>query len=131
MYKIWTACDVIAKMRNFWKYGHDVVNSQLVLKSVNTNPHVKFGAPVTFGSGVRYDAFSLYSTYIVGGTSRLSVPPSSSVASGGGGSSPPIGLKSMQNSTIFVLLKPIFAPKMKTAPPKGFGSRSCEELAVV
>ena len=37
----------------------------------------------------------------------------------------------MQNSTFFVLLRPIFAPKMKTAPPKGFGSRSCEGFAVV
>ena len=37
----------------------------------------------------------------------------------------------MQNSTFFVLLRPIFAPKMKTAPPKGFGTRSCEALAVV
>ena len=37
----------------------------------------------------------------------------------------------MQNSTFLVLLRPIFAPKMKTAPPNGFGSRSCEELAVV
>ena len=37
----------------------------------------------------------------------------------------------MQISTFFVLLRPIFAPKMKTAPPKGFGSQSCEGLAVV
>ena len=37
----------------------------------------------------------------------------------------------MQNSTFFVLLKPIFALKMKTALPKRFGSRSCEGLAVV
>ena len=44
-----------------------------------------------------------------------------------GGSKPPIGLKSMQK----VLLRPIFAPNMKTAPPKKFGSRSCEGLAVV
>ena len=37
----------------------------------------------------------------------------------------------MQNSTFLVLLRPIFAPKMKTAPPKGFESQSCEELDVV
>ena len=30
-----------------------------------------------------------------------------------------------------VLLRPIFAPKMKTAPPTGLGSRSCEGLAVM
>ena len=38
---------------------------------------------------------------------------------GRGARSPSIGLKSMQNSTFLVLLRPIFAPKMKTAPPKG------------
>ena len=37
----------------------------------------------------------------------------------------------MQNSRFLVFLRPIFAPKLKTASPKGFGSRSCEELAVV
>ena len=31
----------------------------------------------------------------------------------------PIGLKSMQNTTFLVLLRPIFAPKMKIAPPNG------------
>ena len=31
----------------------------------------------------------------------------------------------------FVLLRPIFAPKMKTAPPTGLGSRSCEGLPVI
>ena len=42
----------------------------------------------------------------------------SSVARGGrGGSSPTIGLKGMQNRTFVELLKPIFAQKMKTAPP--------------
>ena len=43
----------------------------------------------------------------------------------------PIGLKSMQNNTFLVLLRPIFAPKMKTAPPTGLGSRSCEGLALI
>ena len=43
----------------------------------------------------------------------------SSVARGGWAMAPPIGLKSIQNSTFLVLLRPIFAPKMKTAlPPK-------------
>ena len=37
----------------------------------------------------------------------------------------------MQNSECLVLLRPIFAPKMKTAPPTGLGSRSCERLAVI
>ena len=37
----------------------------------------------------------------------------------------------MQNSMLLVLLRPIFAPKMKIAPlPMGYGSRSCEGLAV-
>ena len=43
--------------------------------------------------------------------------PSSSVARGGRGSSLPTGLKSMQNSTFLVLLRPIFGPKLKTAHP--------------
>ena len=30
-----------------------------------------------------------------------------------------------------VLLRPIFAPKMKTAPLTGLGSRSCEGLPVI
>ena len=47
----------------------------------------------------------------------------SSVAGGGGRDSPPIGLKSMQNSTFFVVLRPIFAPKVETALPTGLGSR--------
>ena len=38
----------------------------------------------------------------------------------------------MQNSTFFGLLRPIFAPKMKTAPPKGIWELNCcEGLAVV
>ena len=38
----------------------------------------------------------------------------------------------MQNRTFLVLLRPIFAQKMKTAPPpKGFGCRSCEGVAVI
>ena len=40
---------------------------------------------------------------------------------GGGGYSFPIRLKSMQSSTFLVLLRPIFAPKLKTAPLKGIG----------
>ena len=37
----------------------------------------------------------------------------------------------MQNRTFLVLLRPIFAEKMKTAPPKEFGCRSCEVVAVI
>ena len=38
----------------------------------------------------------------------------------------------MQNSTFFVLLRLIFAAKLKIAPaPSGFGSRSCERVAVI
>ena len=37
----------------------------------------------------------------------------------------PIGLKSMQNHSFLVLLRPIFAQKMKTSP------RSCEGVAVI
>ena len=37
----------------------------------------------------------------------------------------------MQNSTFLVLLRPIFAPKLKTPPRKRFGSRSCEGHAVI
>ena len=43
----------------------------------------------------------------------------------------PIGLKSMQNSTFLVLLRPIFAPKIKTAPPTEFGSKSWEGFPVI
>ena len=42
-----------------------------------------------------------------------------------------LNMKSMQNSTFYVLLRPIFAPKIKIAPPTGFGSRSCEGIAVI
>ena len=52
----------------------------------------------------------------------------SSVARGGGGGLEPIGLKSMQNRTFLVLLQLIFAQKMKTAPPKGFGEKVVKEL---
>ena len=34
------------------------------------------------------------------------------------GSSPFIGLKSMQNTTFLVLLRPIFVTKLKIAPPQ-------------
>ena len=37
----------------------------------------------------------------------------------------------MQNCTFLVLLRPIFGEKMKTAPPKEFGCRSCEVVAVI
>ena len=37
----------------------------------------------------------------------------------------------MQNSTFFVLLKPIFAPKLEIVPPSGFGSGTCDGLGVI
>ena len=37
----------------------------------------------------------------------------------------------MQNRTFFVLLRAIFGEKLKTAPPKEIGSRSCEEHVVI
>ena len=37
----------------------------------------------------------------------------------------------MQNCTCLVLLRLIFAKKMKTTPPKEFGFRSCEVVAVI
>ena len=37
----------------------------------------------------------------------------------------------MQNRTFLVLLRPIFAQKMKTAPPKRFGSRSSKVVAAI
>ena len=53
----------------------------------------------------------------------------SSVAKGGGGGlEPPIGLKSTQIRTFLVLLRPIFAQKMKTAFPKGFGEEAVKDL---
>ena len=58
----------------------------------------------------------------------IKIHTNSSVARGAGGLEPPIGLKSMQNTTFLVLLRPIFAPKMKIAPPKGIGEQSCEGL---
>ena len=36
----------------------------------------------------------------------------------------------MQNCTFLVLLRPICAEKMKTAPPNEFGCQSCEEVGV-
>ena len=57
---------------------------------------------------------------------------SSSVARGGGGfRAPPIGLRSMQNRTFLVLLWPSFGEKLKTAPPKEIGCRSCEVHVVI
>ena len=35
----------------------------------------------------------------------------------------------MQNTTFLVLLRSIFAPKMKIAPPNGIGEQNCEGLA--
>ena len=50
----------------------------------------------------------------------------SSVARGG------VGLRSMQNRTFLVLLRPIFGEKLKTAPPpKEIGCRSCEVHVVI
>ena len=37
----------------------------------------------------------------------------------------------MQNRTFLEVLRPSFAQKMKTAPPKGFGCRSWEGVAVI
>ena len=37
----------------------------------------------------------------------------------------------MQNRTFLVLLRPIFAQKMKTAPPKRFGNRSSKVVAAI
>ena len=48
---------------------------------------------------------------------------------GAGGLEPPIGLKSMQNRTFLVLLRPIFSQKMKTAPPRrDLGAEVVKEL---
>ena len=44
------------------------------------------------------------------------------------GGGPPMGLKSMQNSTFFLLLMPIFAPKMKTAPQRDLGAEVVKDL---
>ena len=51
----------------------------------------------------------------------VSVANSSGARGSGGARFPSIGLKSMQNTTFLVLLRPIFAPKMKTAPSNGIG----------
>ena len=37
----------------------------------------------------------------------------------------------MQNRTFLVLLRPIFGEKLKTAPPKEIGCRSCEVHVVI
>ena len=37
----------------------------------------------------------------------------------------------MQNRTFLVLLRPIFGKKLKTAPPKEIGCRSCEVDVVI
>ena len=44
---------------------------------------------------------------------------------------PSISLKTMQNTTFLVLLRPIFSPKMKIAPPMGLAIRRCEGLKLV
>ena len=65
-------------------------------------------------------------------TSQIKWPSAQKTSSvARGGSSLPIVLKSMQNSTFLVLLRPIFAPKINAAPPTGLGSGSCEGLAVI
>ena len=56
----------------------------------------------------------------------------SSVAKGGGRAKAVFSVQnSIQNRTFLVLLRPIFAPKLKTDPPTGLGSTSCEGLAVI
>ena len=55
-----------------------------------------------------------------------SMQKSSSVARGG--LYPYISLKSMQNSTFLVLLRPIFAPKRKTAPQRDRGAEIVKDL---
>ena len=58
-------------------------------------------------------------------TSNYVGVPLSSVARGAGRLESPIGLKKMQNTTFLVLLRPIFAPKIKIAPlPTELTSRS-------
>ena len=52
----------------------------------------------------------------------------SSVTRESGGLEPPIDLKRTQKTTFLVLLRPIFARKMKKTPPAGLASRSCEGL---
>ena len=41
---------------------------------------------------------------------------------------PPIGLKSIQNSSFLVFLWPIFAPKMKTTPQQDCGAEVVNDL---
>ena len=59
--------------------------------------------------------------------------PVGSQGGGGAWAPPPLGLKSIQNRTFLVLLRPIFAQKIKTAPPEGFWVpklwRSCRDSA--
>ena len=50
---------------------------------------------------------------------------------GGGAQASSIGLKSMQNTIILVLFRPIFGPEMKIVPPTGLAIRSCKGLAVI
>ena len=56
----------------------------------------------------------------------------SCVARGAGGATAvqpfPIGLKSTQNSTFLVLLRPMFAPKVKTAPQRDWGAEVVKDL---
>ena len=53
---------------------------------------------------------------------------SSSVARGGGATVSSIGLKSMQNSTFLVLLRPIFAPKIITVSQRDWGAEVVKDL---
>ena len=73
---------------------------------------------------VLYVFFDLFQQFTVVGISSVA-------REGAGGLETPIGLKSMQNNKFLVLLRLIFAPKMKTAHPTGFGSRRCEGVAVI
>ena len=52
-------------------------------------------------------------------------------AGAGGCYSLPIGLKGMQNWTFLVLLRPIFAPKMKTAPQRDWRAKVVKDLLLL
>ena len=55
----------------------------------------------------------------------------SSVAKGGGGLKSPIGLKSIKNTTFLMLLRPIVAPKMKTALLWGWRAEVEKDLLLI
>ena len=90
----------------------------------------KFGAqprnaPVAPGVHSKLSNHSRHSKHSRLGRHNKRRKLSSSVARGeaGGGGRAPIGLKSMQNITFLVLLRPIFAPKMKITPRNGIGDQ--------